>query len=239
MTTTATGGAQGAAATSGQGPQDVAAGTTATPQGGESQDGTTPEGTQAGATPTPGTSEHERKLAERERENADLRRRLKKRDDEDAAKAAAAMTEAEQAAAALKKLQAERDEWQAEKRKLLADAEARDLGAKLGLIDYRDALALIPPDQIVIDETSGKPTNLEQLFRDLVKEKGYLVEKATKPAPPSTGAAAGTSGGPAPRLTADELDAANKAGIAPERWAALKGVSTLADWQKTRAAKNN
>ncbi len=143
------------------------------------------------------------------------------------------LSEEEKASAELADLKAEREQWLLEKRKLLADAEARDIGAKLGLVDYRDALALIPADQIETD-ADGKPTNIEALFRELVAAKGYLVAHPSKPVPPSTGAAAGTSGGRPPNLTADELAAAQRTGIAPERYAALKGVTTLADWQATR-----
>lgn len=229
--TTATGEGQAPDPQSGQEPQ-TAAGATATPQV-----GTGTAGSQAPATtPTDDPIILRQKLDEANREAARLRTEKKKRDDADEAARVAALSDSE-------KVVAERDaaakrvtELEAENQRLQADAEARDLGAKLGLADYRDALALIPADQIERGK-DGKPTNLEALFRALLAEKPYLAKTGTPP-PPSTGASAGTSGGPAPRLTADELDAAKRTGTSPERYAAMKNVKTLADYQLANPPKH-
>lgn len=240
MPSAASGAALEADSSSGQEPQPVAAGKSAMPQEGESQDGTPPGGATGPSTALPlDPAVLLRERDEAKREAANARRELNKREAAEREAAAAAMSDAEKVVAERDALKAERDKWETEKRRLLADAEARDLGAKLGLVDHRDALALIPADQIEIDETTGRPKNLETLFRALIAEKPYLVAKPGATPPPSTGAAAGTSGGPAPRLTADELEAARTTGIAPERYAALKSVKTLDDWQKTRPVKAN
>jgi hypothetical protein len=132
-------------------------------------------------------------------------------------------------------LRKQAETWANEKKAILAESVARDAAEKLGIIDYRDALALTPKDDIVYDD-DGRPENLESLFTALVKSKPYLVSGDSRQVKTVTAnASAGTSGGPTVRLSADELEQAKRAGIAPERWVALKSVKTLDDWKKTRA----
>lgn len=219
--------------------------------------GESPQEGGAGAAPTPleGGDDPQQSLdpviAARERDEAKreaqtLRRKLRELEKAEADRQAAAeqermaaLSDVDKVKAEIEQLRKEREEWVQERRRLVADAEARDLGTKLGLLDYRDALALIPDDEIEVDD-DGRPTNLEPLFRELVKQKPYLAGKAQegRPAAPNSNASSGTSGGPSPKLTSAELEAANKAGIDPQRYAALKGVKTLAEWQSTRQSRS-
>ena len=177
-----------------------------------------------------------REREEARREAQKLRATLRKKEESEAEAAKASLSEAERLAAELDELRKARQDWQTEKREMLAEGVARDVAESLGLIDYKDALALIPRSSIEYDD-NGVPVNLRELFQHLVKSKPYLVAgsgQSTKVV--STNAASGTSGGSAPVLTAMELEAAQRAGISPERWNALKSVKTLDDWKKTKTS---
>lgn len=173
---------------------------------------------------------------EARREAQKLRASLRKKEEAEAEAQRASLSEAERLLAELEDLRKARQEWNNEKRQMLAEGVARDVAGSLGLIDYKDALALIPRSSIEYDD-DGTPLNLRELFSNLVKSKPYLVAGGGQSAKVvSTNAASGTSGGAAPTLTAAELEAAQRAGISPERWEALKAVKTLDDWKKTKTS---
>lgn len=172
---------------------------------------------------------------EAKREAQKLRQQLRAKEAAEAEAAKAQMSEQERLVAEVTELRKQAETWANERKAILAEAVARDAAEKIGVIDYRDALALVNKDEIVYDD-SGKPENLEILFSNLVKAKPYLVSGDGRQVKTATAnASAGTSGGPTVRLSSEELEMAKRAGITPERWVALKAVKTLDDWKKTRA----
>lgn len=173
---------------------------------------------------------------EAKREAQKLRQQLRAKETAEAEAAKAQMTEQERLATELADLRKQAETWAKERQQIVAESAARDIADELGIIDHRDALALTNRDEIVYDD-AGRPENLKQLFSALVKAKPYLVSgegRTVKTAAAS--ASAGVSGGPTVRLTAEELKEAERAGITPERWVALKSVKTLDDWKKTRTS---
>lgn len=111
--------------------------------------------------------------------------------------------------------------------------------ARLNIIDPEAAVKLLDRSLLELDE-EGNPKNVEAALRELIKERPYLAPKApvSVPTPGSSNAASGTAPGPVPRLTAEEIEAAKMTGTDPARYAAMKGVKTLADYQKV-AARNS
>lgn len=105
--------------------------------------------------------------------------------------------------------------------------------ARLNIIDPEAAVKLLDRSLLELDD-DGNPKNVETALRDLIKERPYLAPKApaSVPSPGGTNAASGTAPGPTPRLTAEELEAAKLTGTDPARYAAMKGVKTLADYQR-------
>lgn len=105
--------------------------------------------------------------------------------------------------------------------------------ARLNIIDAEAAVKLLDRSTLELDD-EGNPKNVEAALRELIKERPYLAPKAPTNVAPSggTNAASGTAPGPAPRLTAEELEAAKLTGTDPARYAAMKGVKTLDDYMK-------
>lgn len=167
--------------------------------------------------------------------------RTARRDAERRAKAAekalkekedAELSEAQKQAKRLADLEAEKATWEQERQTVYLTAAVSDLSPKLGLVDVDAVTRLLDRSAVEFDE-SGRPTNAEELVRALVRSKPYLAGGRPQP-PVGTNATEGTTSGPAPVLTADELEAAKATGMSPERYAALKGVRTVEDWQATR-----
>lgn len=115
----------------------------------------------------------------------------------------------------------------------IADAEiARDLLIASGLTFDDD----------------GKPVDLESHVEKLLENKPILKKSGQGPAPttpppagegspppPNANGAAGSGGqGPPPPLDADEVKAANEAGMTPERFSAMKGGMSLSEWEADR-----
>lgn len=142
------------------------------------------------------------------------------------------------------RLTSRQKELEAEVEKLTKQARAKALEAsvvkqaiKLGIHDPDAAVKLLDTDELELDEETGEPKNVEAALKQLIKDKPYLAKEPDTSTPGSLNGGAGGTAGPAPKLTAEELAQAQAAGMTPERFAALKGVKTLADWQQTRAAK--
>lgn len=172
---------------------------------------------------------------EAKREAQKLRTTLRQKEAAEAEAAKAQMSEQERLVAELAELKKQAEVWANEKKLLMGETVARDAAEKIGIIDYRDALALVNKDEIVYDD-NGRPENFDSLFSALVKAKPYLVSGDGRTVKTATAnASSGTSGGPTVRLSSEELEQAKRAGITPERWVALKQVKTLDDWKKTRA----
>lgn len=153
------------------------------------------------------------------------------------------------------------DKWEEHERNQLseqerAEAEAKELREKadiadrklksanliaelakpeLGLVNAKAAAKLI--DGVEYDD-EGEPTNLgtpddeDSLLGKFLAENSYLRGKAEKPPPPSTDAREGADpGGKQPDLTAEELEAAKRAGMEPEEYAVFKRGGSLAELQ--------
>jgi len=110
---------------------------------------------------------------------------------------------------------------------------------RLNIIDAEAAVKLLDRSKLELDE-EGNPKNVEDVLRDLIKERPYLAPKAptSVPSPGGTNAASGTAPGPAPRLSAEELEAARMTGTDPVRYAAMKEVKSIDDYMRVvRPAK--
>jgi hypothetical protein len=172
----------------------------------------------------------ERKLkAEAERKARDEKKRA---DDLESEK----LSEDEKRTKRLAELEAEQKAWEQERREYRIEQAIGRLAPSLSLVDVETVLRLVDQAQITFDD-NGIPTNVETVVKDLVKAKPFLAGKAAPAAPGGINAGDGTSSGPPPKLTAEELEAAKKAGMTPERYAAMKSVTTIDDWKKTQPAK--
>lgn len=145
----------------------------------------------------------------------------------------AKMTAEEAAKAELDELRSAAEEWEVERASLFLENEINRLAIKLGIIDPDVVNRLIDWDDLEFNE--GRPTNTEEVVRSILSEKPYLVGKPTQSAR-ATGINSGAGQGEQPKvnLTAQELAAAQEAGLTPERYQALKGVQTLDEWMATR-----
>jgi hypothetical protein len=135
----------------------------------------------------------------------------------------------------LAELEAEKAAWQTERQQMYVGFAVRDLAAKYGLIDAEAVVRLMDWTMLDFDD-AGKPVNTEDAVRALLRDKPYLGGVRPQ-APVATNATEGTTSARPPNLTADELAAAQASGISVERYAALKGVRTIEDWQATRRSQ--
>lgn len=150
----------------------------------------------------------------------------------------------ERDAKALAEAQAKLDEIEREKMTDLERAQAekaaadqalavlqqqrRDDALRLAVYAQRDTLGIASPDLAIaaLDRGSiefneiGEPTNVVDALTALLEREPILKGKpAPTPVPRTDG---GTRSADPPDLTADELDAASKTGMDPERYAAIK-----------------
>lgn len=106
-----------------------------------------------------------------------------------------------------------------------------------GIVDAGAAAKLI--DGVEYDDKDepsnlGDPADEESLLGGFLKTHSFLKGKPPKPAPPSLDAPP-DGDPPQVNLTAEELEAAEKAGMTPQQYEARKGVKTLDDWKRIRA----
>lgn len=169
--------------------------------------------------------EKEGKAAAKERDA--LAARLKEYEDADKSE----LEKAQQRAA---ELEAKEKQWAAEKRETnlrLAVFEKASELASPGL-----AIAALQRDGNVTFDDNGQPENLDEALAALLEREPLLRGKAAPKPPPQLDGGGGGGGGEPPALTAEELQAAETAGMSPEEYAALKDVKTLDDF--TAAKKN-
>jgi len=132
----------------------------------------------------------------------------------------------------LAELESERTALLQERQRTMVTMEVNRLQPKMGLVDVDAASRLLDWDLIEYGD-DGKPANVEDLVRDLLREKPYMGGQ--RPAQSgSINTSSGTTGALPPRLTAEEMEAAKAYNITPERYAALKSVRTIDDWTMTR-----
>lgn len=148
----------------------------------------------------------------------------------------------EQVAAAEREKLSEQDRLKAERDDALARVEQARHVAREGRL-----LALLAkPEHQLVDATAAAklitgveydddhaPTNFDERLAATVEQYPFLKGEAKPPTPekPDINGPDGRKPGPRPNLTADELEAAQAAGMTPERYEAMKGVSTLAEFQ--------
>ncbi|HYI80014.1 MAG TPA: hypothetical protein VEW67_04065 [Thermoleophilaceae bacterium] len=115
-----------------------------------------------------------------------------------------------------------------------------------GIVDAEAAAQLIVGVEF---DAEGNPTNLtvkdgedpesKSLLDGFLEARPFLRSGAAPPPPaPSIDGGAGNGQQPVVDLTAEELEAADKAGLSPQQYQARKGVRTLKDWQATRAQES-
>jgi len=90
-------------------------------------------------------------------------------------------------------------------------------------------------------DAAHEPTNLDAAIEKATAVYGatpFALPEPPRDPPPTPRSNGGGEGArdPPPALTADELKAAEDAGMPPERFAALKGGASLEDWQRMQAA---
>jgi len=132
----------------------------------------------------------------------------------------------------LSELETERTVLLQERQRTMVTMEVNRLQPKMGLVDVDAASRLLDWDLIEYGD-DGKPNNVEDLLRDLLRDKPYMGGQRPIPSG-SIGATSGTTGALPPRLTAEELEAAKTYNMTPERYAALRSVRTVDDWAATR-----
>ena len=130
-------------------------------------------------------------LKKANKESAGHRQKAKELDDLKAQIEAEKLSETEKLQKQLAKLQAERDEVTRQSQERTINYEVRLQAARLGIADPTDAVKLLDWSEIEYDD-AGTPTNVEDLLRQLVKAKPYLVAN-TRSAPTTSGGATNPS----------------------------------------------
>lgn len=162
-------------------------------------------------------------LREKEKAGEQAAKALKAAEAKLAAIEAANLSESERIAKEREDAIAERDALRARTRADAVKLAVFSAQAEVGLADADLALAALDHGAITFDD-EGQPTNVAALLSDLLERKPLL--KATPAAPPRIPATDGGSGsGPAPDLTADELEAAALSDMTPERYAQFKKLA--------------
>ncbi len=143
-----------------------------------------------------------------------------------------------------------------------AELEGRETAAQETLRQARLIAELAKPEHGIVDaeaaaqliegvefDADGNPTNLtvkdgenpesKSLLDGFLEQRSFLrAGAAAPPAAPRIDGGAGNGQQPAVELTAEELEAADKAGLTPQQYQARKSVKTLKDWQATRAQES-
>jgi hypothetical protein len=215
------------------------------PQAGESEDpsnGTevTPQDGAEGSSSTEGITDVavlQRELSKARAEAAKYRVESKAFAKAKADEEAAALTESQRLTRRVAELEKENELATKLARAKTLEAAVAKQAQLLGIIDPDAAVKLLDTDDLELDDETGEPKNIEVALKALIKAKPYLAGKASPETPGSINGAAGAAAGPAPKLTAAELETAQAAGMTPERFAALKEVKSLDDWKKTLPAK--
>lgn len=172
--------------------------------------------------------EREKAGKQAEKRAAELEARLKELED-------AQLSEQERQTKRLSELEAQAAQFEAERRDLMLRAEFHRLAPTLGVADAE--LAYLALDRAAIEYgKDGAPTNLADALTALLDSKPILRGQPMAPKPTSTDGGDGNNQGPAPNLTAAELEAAKAAGMDPHRYAALKSAKTLDDFRALKSA---
>lgn len=158
-----------------------AGGTQADPTA-QPQAGATQQAQAASAEPDTLTVEEARKLRSEAR---NLRERLKQLEEKD-------LPEAERRQKRLSELEASETRWTTERQDLQMEASAVRLATKLGFADADDALGWLARNRgKVTFSDEGRPTNLEHLLKELLREKPHYLAETSRSRGTAEGGARG------------------------------------------------
>lgn len=164
------------------------------------------------------------------KERDDLAARLKAYED-------AQKSEQQRQAEKVTELEAERLNWQREKREMSLRLAVFSAAPTMRIADADLALAALDRNRITFDSL-GQPENLTEQLEALLEAKPLLKlpeakppEPDPKPKSPNTNSGTGADDGPPPSLSSEELEAAKESEMDPERYAKLKDVKSFDDWK--------
>lgn len=110
-----------------------------------------------------------------------------------------------------------------------------------GIVDAQAAAALITGVQYAED---GTPSNLttpgedgKTLMERFLEQRPFLKHTPPTPGVPVVNGGAGANQPPGPSLTAAEIKAAEQLGMTPERYAAMRNVSSINDYEALQKAQ--
>lgn len=110
-----------------------------------------------------------------------------------------------------------------------------------GIVDAQAAAALITGVQYAED---GTPSNLttpgedgKTLMDRFLEQRPFLKHTPPTPGVPVVNGGAGANQPPGPSLTAAEIKAAEQLGMTPERYAAMRNVSSINDYEALQKAQ--
>lgn len=142
---------------------------------------------------------------------------------------AATLSETEKLKAALIAETAKYTEAETRRVQSLMQVAVMTKAAALGFMNPEDAWLLIDTAALKVED-DGKVSGVDEALKALVTARKYLIK--TVIAPELNSGAGGGQGATPPRLTPDELAAAEALGMSPEKYAAMKTVKTPADYLK-------
>jgi hypothetical protein len=144
------------------------------------------------------------------------------------------LSDQEKQAKRLADLEAEKADWERERQETRLRLAVHDRASLLGIADADLALAALDRSQLEYDK-SGEATNLDELLLTLLEAKPLLKGAAAAASTSHrTDGGMGRTAGPAPALTADELEVAKQRGMSPEYYAALKNVNNVDEFEAVR-----
>lgn len=145
--------------------------------------------------------------------------------------AQAQLSETEKLKALLAAEQAGRRDADTRRVQSLMQVAVMTKAASLGFMNPEDAWLLIDTAALKVED-DGKVSGVDDALKALVTARAYLVKAVA--APNLNSGAGGGQGAAPPRLTPDELAAAQALGMTPETYAAMKTVKTSTDYLKLK-----
>lgn len=138
--------------------------------------------------------------------------------------------------AARAQVERERAAIAADRRRLDVERVVLTAAPAAGITDVTLALAVIDPEDIEFDEGGG--SNVKDVLAALIQRHPVLKAQSAPAGPPSTDARKGRSQPDGPKLTAEQMAAAQAMGMTPEDYARYLKVNTAADHAALSAARN-
>ena len=175
------------------------------------------------------------------RENANIRKDKKNLEAKLEALEAEKLTDQERQANELKDLKAEKTQWEATTRKNAIRDGVESIADQHKIGSARMAARLIDDSNVEFD--GDKPTNLDDVLRELVTDYPELLTTVQTPQG-TTNAGSGQTNSPKVALNEEELARATKADMPTDKWAEVKktidakGTYTLADYERINNSGN-